>query len=305
MGEFQSHNGTDLGKQEEYKTASEIEKTMKYQTVNIGQYFIANFGNFLKLFEFFKAKDENLTHLYIFCEVMLKKSPFQINYPDDLKDKIYIFQIDTSSGVSYRIDQALSKDLEALGLSPVPFLESGVFGFDFFQSLCTKLKELQREGAVVSMPNDKLAWKFKHGGFDTSTYASKFNEDHENGPSGDIVKLIQDLAKQKAPEKQVETKAKGGNKGKQVNEAEVKAENTIKTLMVKECGHHDWKGDFEAMNKQMESLGKNEKKKVQNEFFKKFSDIIVEKIKVEDPDLLNTCKYELLIMKNINPILRG
>jgi len=170
--------------------------------------------------------------------------------------------------------------------------------------------EIGREGAVLTMPeNENLSWKCKLGSYDTSTYWTKFNEDDNHDSVSpelnQIIKAVIELARAKAPEKPKEEKKENKPK-KQVNEADLQMEETIKTLMIKEISHHDWKGDFEELNKKMESMSKNEKKKAQTDFFNNFTAKIVEKVKVEEPAILEKKNFvNNVVMKNINGMLRN
>lgn len=231
---------------------------------------------------------------------MLNSSPFNIEYPDELKNKIYVFQVNTSDNKSYRVNPKMGKDLEEMGLSTVPFIAEGVFGAEFFRTLTDKLIAIKREGAVVSMPGENLAWKYKFGAYDTSSYWTRFTEEHENGKAGELIKILSDLARAKAPEKpKVEIVKK--SKPKVVS----KLDEVVKTLVTKEMGHHDWKGEFVELNAKMEGGDKNEKKKVLNEFFGKFSEAIMAKLEVEDPELVKDKQCKVSVMKQMNAALRG
>jgi len=65
---------------------------------------------------------------------MLNKSPLNIEYPEDLKNKVYVFQVDTSTGASYRLNPKLAKDIQAVGLDVVPFLIEGQLNGEFLTS---------------------------------------------------------------------------------------------------------------------------------------------------------------------------
>ena len=108
-----SRNGTQLFKKD--TTNPKDLTNLTYNKADIGTYLSKNLNNFFELIKQFKTVDQENVTFDIYTEVMLLKSPLNIPYSEDIKNKIYIFQINTTKD-SYRINDKLSDKIVKLDI---------------------------------------------------------------------------------------------------------------------------------------------------------------------------------------------
>jgi len=105
-----------------------------YQKVPVGQHLVSHLSDFQKLVVNLKKNDPQSDFFNIFIEVMIPVSPLKINYSEDKKNNLYIFQIDTEQR-SIRVDSFMSDMILSVGLTPVPFLGTFIFDLDCLNTL--------------------------------------------------------------------------------------------------------------------------------------------------------------------------
>ena len=303
IGDLRTHNGFQIGQNAVF-TKDDVfcDKQVLYQRVNIGDYLHQNFDKFMKLFENFKTLDSDMKYCYVFMEVMLPISPCKISYPEELDGKNYIFEIISSTGKTFRINNKTSYLINSTGLNHVPIIGHYDFTEEGIKLMCHKIKTIDREGAIIEVETNAKSndasnsnvhyFKLKNGAYDTSSFADRFvPKMYHDTMMHDIIDELISLANHNITEETLEKRAKGmasnntrGNNG--INEL-------VMLLMEKEIGHNDWVGKFKGIN------GKQYPK-----FIAEFTTHISEKLKVENPDVLKTNHYQKIIKKCLIPKLK-
>ena len=303
IGDLRTHNGFQIGQNAVFTKDDVLcDKPVIYQRINIGEYLHQNFDKFMKLFENFKTFDSDMKYCYVFMEVMLPLSPCKITYPEELKGKNYIFEIISSTGKTFRINNKTSYLINSTGLNHVPIIGHYDFTEEGVKLMCQKIKTIDREGAIIEVETNSKSndttnsnihyFKLKNGAHDTSSFADRFVPKlYHYTMMHEIIDELISLANHNITEDTLEKRAKGmasnntrGNNG--INEL-------VMLLMEKEIGHNDWVGKFKRIN------GKQYPK-----FIAEFTTHISEKLKVENPDILKTNYYQKIIKKSLIPKLK-
>ena len=123
-----------------------------YQKVPVGQYLVSHLSNFQRLVVNLKKNDPQSVFFNIFIEVMIPVSPLKINYSEDKKNNLYIFQIDSDQR-SIRLDSFMSNMISSVGLTPVPFLGTFTFDLDCLDKLENLMKKKDIEGYILEFEN--------------------------------------------------------------------------------------------------------------------------------------------------------
>ena len=292
ISELRTHNGFLIGNDIKYGKANDFHtEGMMYQKINIGAHFHSLYDNYIQLYQYFKSIDPTMTYCYIFMEVMLPESPCNITYPIDLCDRYYIFQINTSSNTTYRVNTSIKNKISTLGLDSVPIVGEYDFTTEGVQKLVKWIKQTNREGVIIELiSNDgskrgSQYFKVKNGAHDTSTFANRFTEDMYLGtPMEGIIKSLIDLANTNVRTQTQDKRQKAMSKVNPVDDSV----RTIKILMKKEITHNDWEKQFQRT-----------KRSEYKAFILKFTKEIESKLKIEHPTLLQTEHYKKIVKKNL------
>lgn len=243
-----------------------------YQKVPVGQYLVSHLSNFQKLVVNLKKNDPESIFFNIFMEVMTPVSPLKINYSEDKKNNLYIFQVDSELR-SIRIDSFLSDMISRAGLIPVPFLGTFTFDLEFLDLIEKLMKEKNIEGYILEFVDLRVSFKLKYGKFDVSRIANKVDvtlfEPEFYLPLVERLKLI------------ARTYPQG------------EIEDTIRGLIMKEITHSDWSQRYQRRK------GPKEKKNLTNGLF----DRINLKYSKDNFELVNSKKFKSYFYKHIDSLL--
>ena len=264
-----SRNGTQLFKKD--TTNPKDLTNLTYNKADIGTYLSKNLNNFFELIKQFKTVDQENVTFDIYTEVMLLKSPLNIPYSEDIKNKIYIFQINTTKD-SYRINDKLSDKIIKLGLDPVPFVGYFDFNLDCINKLDKIMKNNIIEGFIIEFIDIKFCFKLKAGKYDSSKCATKI--DIEKLKDSYIKPIIQKLI----------DIYKFNNIQDKSND-----QKSMDQIIMKEITHSDWSEKYNNM-----------KYKIQKEnMLTSLYDMILLKYSKDDYELLNSKKFKRYFYKTV------
>ena len=243
-----------------------------YQKVPVGQYLVSHLSNFQKLVVNLKKNDPQSIFFNIFVEVMIPVSPLKINYSEDKKNNLYIFQVD-SEQKSIRMDSSLSDMISGVGLTPVPFLGTFTFDLECLDTLENLMKKRDIEGYILEFVDLAVSFKLKYGKFDVSRIANKVDpqlfEPEFYRPLVERLQLI----------------------SRTYSQGEV--EDTIRGLIMKEITHSDWSQRYQQRE------GLREKKNLTYGLF----DRINLKYSKDNYELVNSKKFKSYFYKHIDSLL--
>ena len=243
-----------------------------YQKVPVGEYLWANLKKFQDLIINLKKNDSQSSYFNIFVEVMIPVSPLKINYSEDKKNNLYIFQIDSCSK-SIRVNQSFSELISRVGLTPVPFLGTLIFDLESLYTLEQLMKKKDIEGYILEFVDLGLSFKLKYGKFDVSRIANKVEPDlFEPDFYRPLVKKLQIIAR---------TYPQG------------EVDEMIRSLIMREITHGDWSQRYhqrkEAKEKKNLTYG--------------LLDRIILKYSKDNFELVNSKKFKNYFNKHIDSLM--
>lgn len=243
-----------------------------YQKVPVGQYLMSHLRDFQRLVVNLKKNDPESIFFNIFVEVMIPVSPLKINYSEDKKNNLYIFQVESDQR-SIRMSSTLSDMISSVGLTPVPFLGTFTFDLDCLGILENLMKKKDIEGYILEFVNLGFSFKLKYGKFDVSKIANTVNPQlYEPEFYRPLVERLQLIART-CPQGEVE--------------------DMIRGLIMKEITHGDWSQRYQQ---------KKELKEKKNLTYGLFDRINL-KYSKDNYELVNSKKFKSYYYKHIDSLL--
>lgn len=296
ISEMRTHNGFMIGPDKQYQCVEDFPiDDFNYQRINIGAHFNNNFHNYMGLFDYFKSIHPDIKHCHIFMEIMLPISPCKITYPDEMKDKFYIFQVNLSNKVSYRVNYETRDIFSHYSLDTVPIVGEFEFNITGVTELVNWIKETDREGVIVELISNTTErksqyFKLKNGSHDTSTFANRFTEKmYQDSRMKDIIKCLIELANSNVT---TDTQNKRNKAMVKTNPRDAKIKE-IQLLMEKEITHNDWKNEYKNLDRSQYS-----------NFIERFTVEIEKKLELENSYILDTDDYKKIIKKRLFSMLK-
>ena len=271
--DISSHHGNIIGNDVIYASPDDFGNPLNFQRVDLSKHFRERFASYCRLVALLKSTRPDVQTIRIYTEMMVPVSPLRINYSAEISNSVFVFEMITNTGESIRVDESIAELLTSLNLTPVPFLSVGTFTAEYLRDLRKfLLKTPNVEGLILYLPTVNKAFKIKPGRYHTSSFAKRIDESmylvpHFGEMAKALVELINSTSDKVPGKKRLPKKAKKGKNSQPV----------IDDLMRKEMSHTDWVKQFKLISK-----------KKYGEFFQKFANHIVDKLEIENPDLLST-----------------